>query len=440
MVLREPHKWVAPALLILAVLFGGGGSRYPLQNFVIQAVGIGALTIGYKSSLRGFCDQPFGLRILVCFSLALPLLYLIPLPPIVWQGIPGGNIAAEARAIVGLDKAWFPLSLDRARTVLAFASLIPPLAIIVFARSSVGVQSLVRTILALACANVLLGTIQMAAAANVPYTYPVLESGRLYGFFANHNTSGLFLVIALCLTPAVEINSVRDARFNLRVDIVVKIILSVLMILGVILTQSRSSISIMFFVVTLWSARAVWDYWSASAALRRVGMIACLGAIVGTLFLTARSDRVGSALGRFANLDDQRYAIWGDVIVAIATFFPFGAGIGSFDEVFQNFESLDTLVPFRVRRAHNEYLELGLEAGAGGLLLLTAWIVWFLATWWGARRAPVSKLSHAAGIALVSIAAQSFVDYPLRNEAMLCVFATLIVVFLSRPTGKNGVP
>lgn len=423
----------AVALIALAVVIGGGGSRYALTNLTLQLIAIGIIAFKHHEIGAAWRNWPAGLKALVLFSLALPIIHLIPLPPGLWQALPGRDIAFEARDLVGRSDAWYPLSLDRARTLLAFAALLPPLAVLLFAGGSGTRTLLVRLLIALAVGNFLLGGMQILAGANFPYGYPVLEGGRLYGFFANHNTSGLFFVIALCLLYGADLGISARGPNSAKAELGLKSVLGLLFIVGVLLTQSRSSTVLMALVVLVLLAGAARSRLGAGVKLKswQVALPAALVAVAAAVGLT--NERVGQTLARFGDLEDQRFAIWTDSIAAIERFFPFGSGMGSFDEVFQNFESLETLVPAMARRAHNDFLEIGLEAGVFGLALVAGWALWLAWTWGRRRGEDRTGQSDGVALALTSIAAQSCVDYPLRNEAILCVAAALICILVTQP-------
>lgn len=427
----------AVALLVLAVLIGGGGSRYALSNLLIQIAAIAAISFYYRAAWSKWTEWPRGLKILAAATIALPLLHLIPLPSGMWQTLPGRGLAAEARDIVAMGDGWFPLTLDRSRTVLAFAALLPPLAVLLLMPKATTGQSLIRLILALAVANLVLGGFQIVINANLPYGYPVLERGRLYGFFANHNTSGLFFVIALCLLTGANLRFGQSKASSAQVELALKAGLAIALVVGVILTQSRSSNALMALVLAGWLVTAVRRRWADGGAIKRWYLLVPAALVALVIALVWGNNRVRQTIDRFGDLDDQRYSIWSDTLVAIDHFFPVGSGMGSFDEVFQNFESLETLVPAMARRAHNDYLEIGLEAGLFGLALVAGWLLWLGVTWWRRRRGPAAQQNNAVVLALTSIAAQSCVDYPLRNEAILCVAAALIGILVMQPIGTS---
>ena len=55
---------------------------------------------------------------LMAAILILPLLQLVPLPPSVWQALPGRELPAQIDASLGLN-IWRPLTLDIEGTVRA---------------------------------------------------------------------------------------------------------------------------------------------------------------------------------------------------------------------------------------------------------------------------------------------------------------------------------
>ena len=90
-----------------------------------------------------------------------------------------------------------------------------------------------------------------------------------------------------------------------------------------------------------------------------------------------------------------------------------------------------------MNHAHNDYLELALETGLPGILLLIAFLAWWC--WQAAAvwRSPSSNhLAKAATIASAAIMAHSIVDYPLRTSAIAALFATCLVFMSQNPTRR----
>jgi O-antigen ligase len=82
----------------------------------------------------------------------------------------------------------------------------------------------------------------------------------------------------------------------------------------------------------------------------------------------------------------------------------------------------------RAGRAHNDYIELTIETGAAGLVLVALWLV--LLGWlsWQVRHSSQRWAAWAASTFLLAIALQSITDYPLRNQAMLALAAYALLL------------
>ena len=104
----------------------------------------------------------------------------------------------------------------------------------------------------------------------------------------------------------------------------------------------------------------------------------------------------------------------------------------------ERLEVVDSSYP---NRAHNEFLELALEAGVPGLAVL-AGLVGFLAWRCVVRlRSPASPQDRGqltfAAVTLVTLGLHSIVDYPLRSMA-LATFAGVATGFILVPARFRG--
>ena len=428
--------WPILLLATVALVFGGGGSRYPLANLLVQlsALALALLFIGFA---RGrLAAVPKGLYILAGLTLALPLIQILPLPPAIWQQLPGRDLVQASLKLLGTEGGWFPWSVDRGRTVVAFASLIPGVALLAlypWGRTDAGYRALFLLIV-LGVANFIFAALQLAVPGNVLNPYPVLSEGRLYGFFASHNSSGLFFVICLCA-------SIGAFRLTQRKTLTRGFIAlaGILMVLGTILTNSRSST----FLLLLPIAQMAWLGFKSrpnklsgrSAIAVAAGALALIGGI--GIFLV-QSTRLSATWARFAELDDRRPEIWEDSLFSVERFWPFGSGMGTFRDVFPVDESLEHVLAGTPGRAHSEYFELAIEAGIFGLILAAAWAVWLVLRFWLARHQANAAAVQAAALAILCISLQGLIDYPLRNQALLCIAGLLIATMVGREPDSKG--
>lgn len=418
----------ASSLLVAAVLFGGGGSGAGLANLVVQLAAIAVLAFNRAAFLEFFERAPRPAVFLVAASILLPALQIIPLPPSLWQHLPGRNLATEALALVGGQDDWRPFSLNVRRTIIAWFSLMPPFAILILSwnLSEQAKRQLLLVLVAAGVFVVLLGAQQLALGNRFLVPYPeVIGSGDLVGTFANHNSAALFIDAALCALMALATG--RGQRPVWRAATVAA---GVLLLVGLFLTRSRSGmvlviVPVVQLALSLWQARAGRSVSWRKVVLGSAVVLLGLSVVAG---LAVQNRRIQLSLSRFDDLQDARPMIWRDTVGSIKHFWPVGSGIGTFDEVFQIDESLEYIGPGRAARAHNDFLEAALESGVIGLGLMSAWLV-FLGL--GCIRAV-----GAGGVALLSSSLftlfllQSILDYPLRNQTLLSIAGLMLALLL----------
>src|SRR5262249_39783787 len=130
-------------------------------------------------------------------------------------------------------------------------------------------------------------------------------------------------------------------------------------------------------------------------------------------------------------LEDARVVFARNTFAAAKVYMPLGSGMGTFPSVYPLFEKpQDALIDVYANRAHNDVLELALEAGVVGLGLTIVFVAWLAAravkVWLG-RDLRFSgldlSLARAATLVVGVIIAHSFVDYPLRTGAIMGLLA-----------------
>lgn len=438
--------WSWVALFCVALVFGGGGANYGFLNLVVQILALVFIAFRLDDLAVGWRRiGPFA-KILILSTLALPLIQFIPLPPSVWQALPGRDLVQEALRLIEADRAWRPIAIDGHRTLLAATALVVPLAAMA-AVIALPRKQLVWVPVAICVgggASVVLSLLQIAGGNDILSWFARSDDSRLYGFFANRNSSGMFFVIsAICI---LAVPSRVGERSIPRTWLLGG---AVVLMLATILTQSRSSTLLLLFPALLMVLRIFQERAKSSSlkSAKAVGAIAIV--VAGVVAIGLQSDRLAQTWDRFDTTGEMRWAIWEDSVSAIEHYWPVGSGMGGFRDTIEVFESLETVTPLTSGRAHNEYLEVALEAGVFGLTLILAWwilcaILYRRALLNGSRNERF--LATAAMLTIVAIALQSAVDYPLRNLALMCVVASLLgmLIAIARPTkraakGSEGV-
>jgi len=423
-------------ILVVAFAFGGGGSQYGIANLIIQLVALAALALQRDTFLSFWRQAPLALRGLIAASIALPLLQLIPLPPTIWTGLPGRELV-ETSMIRAQSMGWMAFSVDPVRTLLALTGLIVPTIVLTlgWSLSFARLTQAAWLITGLGLATLAIGALQVSSNGTVATIFQ--ENGPtslLLGTFANRNSTGLLLIFSLAVAVALPAPRPHPLVLPLRLGI------CVLLIVAIVLTQSRTAFVLTAIPLFLGLIRAVWQAEGARqsapsrARLPRplamvVGSVLLLGA-AGAALMVAAPGRLGQTLERFENIEEARLYIWEDATYSIDRYWPLGSGMGTFEDVFQVDESLENLTRRRAGRAHNDYLEIAIEAGLPGLALVALWAAFIAYCTWQARRSHHRWLSWSGSAFLMAVALQSITDYPLRNQTLLALagFALLVLV------------
>lgn len=440
------HLWAICGVLIVAVIFGGGGSRYGLANLLVQLAALGAFAFHRQAFVQFWSQGSTALRGLVALTVLVPSLFLIPLPPQIWAALPGRELVVQAFELAG-GAGWAAASVDPVRTLLAITALITPIAILIIGSAARRdhLITLGWIVVLAGLANMLIGIVQVLSNGETGLFYPENPMpGILFGTFANRNTAGLFLVGCLAfaaLLPAPP--QLKQTALPLR------ILICITLLVAVLLTRSRTALVLAMLPVAALCVRLIGEQMSAARAGSTRGVAAPSGkkgwAIAGAVFLTLGAvasiglvapGRVGEVMERFqSDRTDARTYIWEDASYAATRYWPVGAGIGTFDDVFQADESLENITQRRAGRAHNDYIEITIEAGALGLALVAGWLVLLVWLSWRARVHKDKWIAWSGAITLWAIALQSITDYPLRNQTLLALagFALVILIRFSSP-------
>ena len=120
----------------------------------------------------------------------------------------------------------------------------------------------------------------------------------------------------------------------------------------------------------------------------------------------------------------SRSTFFPNTVRAALDYLPLGSGVGSFTSVYPLYENQAIITNTYANHAHSDLLELFLETGLPGLVLLALFLIWWthraLVIW---RSEEVDQFARAATIASAAILAHSLVDYPLRTAAVSAIFA-----------------
>lgn len=427
--------WAAAFVLVMSILLGGGGADGPLMNGLVEA--LAALLLVFVAA-RHFAIEPLprqalGLVWFIAAILLLIALQLIPLPPSVWMGLPGRETATAVSHLIGAPDQWRPLSLDPEYTREHAAALLVPASIlfVVVGAKNGGLVILNRSLVLAALLSALLGCVQMAFGSRAGlYFYGHTFDGVPTGVFANPNHQGQLMLAALVATGMMIRLEPPQVRLRFPRRVITLHFAWLLFPIFMVVAISTGSRAVLGLLIPATAAAAL-----IATKHGRSGRL--LVAIVAILFSTVAI--LAFAPNLFAqvraSLTDGRINLIPDALYTVKQYWPWGSGLGTFVPVFQANEDLDYLQPLRVNHAHNDLIELLIETGVAGALLLFAALMglgvrlFSVIRRFGATGSPWPALTGLVILSLILV--HSLVDYPLRTRAIAAVAAYAIGLMFS---------
>lgn len=446
-------EYVFLGLILLTFLMGGSSRDDTASLVILRPAALLAMVFAIVWLPKETWRANRTLIILALLWVGFVGLHLIPLPPFLWQALPGRDLAEQIGVAVGIQDQWRPLSLVPHRTLNALFALALPLAVLLLGLS-VSRKRLAWTIYIVLFAvlgSAALGLLQMLGGdGSAFYTYRVTNAGSAVGFFANRNHQASMLVLVFPLIAA-ALSLFPVSREHVRAREWMAAGFALLLIPFLLMTQSRSGI--ILGVIGL--ASVFWVYRSPadSAQRRRVaprfdpriifGAMA-VGA-VGILTLVFTRNNALERIGSTGKGDDElRLQIWGPITDLAMKHLPFGSGIGTFVEVYQAGEPASLLRPQYTNHAHNDVLELLLTGGLPFILLAILGIILIGRIGWTSlrdeKKDQARSVRRLGAVALVILGISSLYDYPLRTPLMAMILALSIVWFAGRSGEENTRP
>jgi O-antigen ligase len=427
---------VTLAYLVLVLLLGGAGAAGFSGNLLLQICG--AVLIGWTIWERDN-GPPLdtGLR---RFGLALAVLMAVqflPLPPALWQHLPGRDAVYQGFVTLGVEPPWLTVSLAPWKSLASFVWWIPALALFHSLRAEGGPLSrhVIFAIAAVASVSVAVGAMQRGAGTG--YFYLITNYGEGPGFFANSNHQGSFLLAVLALWGgwlASERELIGGGR---RGDGIIFALLGVglLLLAGVLVSGSLACLALLVPVL------------AALVLIARPGIrlppwlaivviLVAVGGFLAFLLLGPVANDL-TEKGTVAGISRQEFLFTGARI--LADFAPTGSGSGTFVELYRWYEDPAQVGTTFVNHAHNDLIEILIETGVFGLAVIAMFLIWFIprafAVWRGERGHAVAL---AASVVIAVELIHSLVDYPLRTAAMSSIMAIACVLLVRAPDPVRG--
>ncbi|UVI40844.1 O-antigen ligase family protein [Qipengyuania spongiae] len=441
---RDIASYLMIAMLVIAAFLGGASREdslaQPAIRLVMPILLAGVVLFGSHFRWRELREPLLLLGVLALVITAM----LIPLPPEIWANLPGRDLIVPAAPLTGMPQPWRPWAISPPLAQNALFALIPPACVLIGAGflSPSRRAALAFPFLVLILASAVLGVIQLAGGAGGALRwYAITNPQAGVGFFANRNHQALLLSMGLPLLGFWALRS-GASRDNRSMRLWIAGFGALLLVVAILTTGSRAGLVVgamaLLGTATIHARTAV----RLLGRLRPVVRWAIILGFIGTatilailLFLSPQAQSISRLFG----LDpaaDLRITALPTMLEMARVYFPAGTGFGGFEPVFRAAEPFDLLSRNYVNEAHNDFLQLAIEGGIAGLLVLALALVWLTKTAWWLVRArdgidDATQLGRTGVLIVLMIGAASIVDYPVRTPLIMislvlaCIWMTL---------------
>lgn len=438
---------IAAIWIVVVFLFGGSSRSDSVRLILVYPLATFALMIGVWWMPAHRVRRHRWLFLLMAASFLLAIVHLVPLPPALWQTLPGREIVGAIDGAAGEAGRWRPLSMAPEAGLPALFALLVPAATLAIGTAIAARQQdrLALLVLALGGLSAILGLIQILSGSSSGwYLHEITSRGLPVGLFANRNHQAAMLA---CLIPMLAWATTRigGSAAKRRVGGALAAGAGLALIPLILVCGSRAGVAL----AALGIGGAVWiildgrDRATAERGERRGRrlVIAALG--VGIAAITAAALLMNRDLA-FARLGAQeldgefRLTAWQAIWAMAREYFPVGSGLGTFREVYRIDEPYMLLSRTYLNHAHNDFLELlmtgGLPALAILLVALFAYGVGLVCLIRSVHRHDL-QLARLGAIIIAILAAASFTDYPLRVPSLACL---LVLAAMWMMAGLRG--
>lgn len=430
---------IASGLIIFAPLFRSGKTSLALMTMELLGIAL-LLIIFWGNLLKGRLEKPVIYTLVG--SVLIALAYLVPIPSSLWSTLPGHAFYAEHLGwITPAISTWHyqTLSLIPTRTLAGLLALLAPLGIFLAAISLPERKLiwLVCILLFTAFGQALLSMGQYFIQDSALF-FRIWSGGVPLGTYINQNHFVAFMEMAEPLAIGLMMIAILSQTMGLIVKFILATLfglISLALTFTPLLTTSRTGAALLILSIFL----SFWAMTTPEIRKRVAAPIFALRFVLLTLAIAIQfkvlqqivTVTYADRLAPQAALGDLRWTLYSTTWTAIQNFLPFGTGPGTTPQVYQNYQP--TSINLFVNHTHNDYLELLLDMGIFGALIIGVFIFIYIRRWrqlWQDKSTGFKLLKTGAGVGILLALLYSLTDFGLHTPANTVFFAFLLGIFL----------
>jgi O-antigen ligase len=446
--MMEAGRWGLVAVCG-AVLLAKGGTPFPVVELLSIPLGLMTAMSVMEQSRNPAIRRLLGY--VLVFTLCIAGLVALQVAPLgafenpAWLLLRDGY-GSEAAAAISVSPGQASWSL--LRMLFPYALFLACLTYFQFERD---IERLWWVVAFIGAAFAIYGILQLIVFPNwLLFTEKRYYLGSLTATIVNRNSAATFLGITLVVTICLlrwEVRSGADRRnqgkrmfyiagFNLSPMLIALLAAAIVQILAIGLTESRGGLlsTVLALALTVWLLKFR-QFKTASGKWVLRGTLAFCVLVILPLIAGRTLFRLETIAG-----NEGRICAFKSTWQAAQANFPFGTGLGTFQDVFPAYRSAACSIMGIWDKAHNSYLENLLEMGVfyPVFLLVGTWIVLStLIKGLGKRREMRPFVVGGLGVTLL-VSVHALVDFSLQIPAVAAFYALILGSAMTTALGRSG--
>lgn len=437
-----------PLWLGIVIALGGSGQQDQIAFNGLQFVGaLIALVCIWQAFRAPWSKSMILFAGLAGLIIAWGALQTLPLSPAIWITLPDRSVLSDGWTALALDADQrYPISFIPSETRTSLLGFAVPVATLMLTLAIGRKQSgrlLYWAIPMLGALSALLGIAQVTTSADdILRWHAITNPNSATGVFANANHQATLCL--MCVPWAAALGArVRRGWDGGDDDVGQAVIVGGLFLVNVMgVLTAGSTAGYILLAPTLIFSFLLFARASRSGERGTTATLAITTTtIIGSIALVASSPVLaGIGFTSFENNELTRLGIWETSTKIATTHAAVGTGLGTFTEVYRLYEPDSNITTQYVNAAHNDYIQVVIELGLPGALILSAMLILFLVAFartWIIREDEDYRFRRAASVSVLIPILHSFVDYPLRTPAVACLAMACLVLMLAPLTKRK---